>query len=247
MHELQNRHVGVPIDHGIRTQDGGEWAKSMYGEPGKPNNVLPYQEQTYMAGWTLDGKPVLKYHASVRNVSDSKSDGDGITQGIMIALVPPEDLAQRLAVEDGEDPAQIHLTLAYLGQTGEYSAQQLADLKETVAAWAEAHEPLSATVQGSGTFVKAQEDGQHVLWASVDAPGLERLHVSLVDYLLERGYHPSMNHVFVPHMTLAYEKHHVRFLPKVERETWTASEVWVCIAGRWESVALGAEDSAIRV
>lgn len=238
MNNLESRHQGIPIDHGDRTQQGGDWAASHYGDPGGPPQP---GSVGYSGGYTLDGKPFdPRKQGAVRNVSDSKSDGDGITEGIMIAIVPPEDLAARLQVEGGEDPAQIHLTLAYLGQTGEYSAQQLGDLQEVVAAWAEAHEPLSATVQGSGTFVKAQEDGQHVLWASVDAPGLERLHVSLVDYLLERGYHPSMNHVFVPHMTLSYERHHVRFLPKVERETWMVGEVWVCIAGRWESVDLGA-------
>jgi 2'-5' RNA ligase/mRNA-degrading endonuclease YafQ of YafQ-DinJ toxin-antitoxin module len=160
----------------------------------------------------------------------------------MIAIVPPDDLAARLAIEDGEDPAQLHVTLAYLGQTGDYRDVHLDNLRETVAAWAEANEPLKATVQGAGTFVKATEAGQHVLWASVDAPGLERMHVTLVDYLLERGYHPSMDHVFIPHMTLSYAKHHVRFLPKIERETWDVTEVWVCIAGRWESVTLGSEE-----
>lgn len=177
--------------------------------------------------------------AAVREVDSDKSDGD-VEGGIMIAVVPPEDLAARLAIEDGEDPSQLHITLAYLGRTPEYTRDQLDHLPEMVAAWAEANEPLKATVQGAGTFVKAEEDGQHVLWASVDAPGLERLHVSLVDFLASRGYSPRGDHVFIPHMTLAYGKHHFRFMPKIERESWRVNEVWICVAGRWESVTLGA-------
>lgn len=188
---------------------------------------------------TEDGAAWADKVAAVRQVSDAASDGDGISQGIMIAVVPPEDLAARLAVEDGEHPAQLHITLAYLGRTPEYSQDQLDHLPEMVAAWAEANEPLKATVQGAGTFVKSEEDGQHVLWASVDAPGLERLHVSLVDFLASRGYSPRGDHVFTPHMTLAYGKHHFRFMPKIERESWSVDEVWICIAGRWESVTLG--------
>lgn len=188
---------------------------------------------------TEDGHAWADKVAAIRQVDSEKSDGD-VEGGIMIAVVPPEDLAARLAVEDGEDPSQLHITLAYLGRTPEYSRDQLDHLPEMVAAWAEANEPLTATVQGAGTFVKAEEDGQHVLWASVDAPGLERLHVSLVDFLASRGYSPRGDHVFIPHMTLAYGRHHFRFMPKIERESWRVNEVWICVAGRWESVTLGA-------
>ena len=188
---------------------------------------------------TEDGHAWADKVAAIRQVDSDKSDGD-VEGGIMIAVVPPEDLAARLAVEDGEDPSQLHITLAYLGRTPEYTSDQLDHLPEMVAAWAEANEPLKATVQGAGTFVKAEEDGQHVLWASVDAPGLERLHVSLVDFLASRGYSPRGDHVFIPHMTLAYGKHHFRFMPKIERESWRVNEVWICVAGRWESVTLGA-------
>lgn len=233
MTELERRHPGIPIDHGERTMEGGDWAASRYGEPGRPI------DNGYAGGFTIDGKPWDPRTAAVRVLDSDTSDGD-VEGGIMIAVVPPEDLAARLAVEDGEDPSQLHITLAYLGRTPEYSRDQLDHLPEMVAAWAEANEPLKATVQGAGTFVKAEEDGQHVLWASVDAPGLERLHVSLVDFLASRGYSPRGDHVFIPHMTLAYGRHHFRFMPKIERESWSVDEVWICIAGRWESVTLGA-------
>lgn len=226
MRELESRYPGKPIQHGMRSDDGHAWAEHVYGTP-IPENLREKQN------WTVNG-----HEAAVRIVHDDDSTGD-VNGGIMIAIVPPEDMAATLAVEEGDSPEQIHLTLAYLGKTDTYDQQHLDDLLENVAAWAEGHEPLTAEVQGAGTFVKAQEDGQHVLWASVDAPGLERLHVSLVDFLEARGYSPSRSHVFIPHMTLAYGKHHFRFMPKIERESWRVNEVWVCIAGRWESVTLG--------
>jgi 2'-5' RNA ligase len=172
--------------------------------------------------------------AKVRDVRDADSDA-GAKTGIMVAIVPPKSIVKSLEQDEGEAPEQMHLTMAFLGDTSDYKPEQVENLSEVIEAWAEGTAKFEATTQGAGTFVKAEEDGQHVLWASVDAPGLHRLSASLVDYLKEQGYEPKEDHVFVPHITLAYGKHHFRFIPKVERETWMVKEVWCCIGGIWES------------
>lgn len=157
-------------------------------------------------------------------------------EGIMIAVVPPEEIIDDLVVEGGETPENIHITVCYLGHTTDYSRQQLSDLVETVTSWAETYEPFEARTQGAGTFVN---DGSHVLWAAVDAPALTRMHVALVDYLREHGYSPSEDHSFTPHITLKYDKYHIRFLPKITPADWLVKQLWVAVGGRWESVELG--------
>jgi 2'-5' RNA ligase len=147
-------------------------------------------------------------------------------------------VVENLALDEGESAKQLHVTLAYLGETSEYSEQLVGNLHEIVASWAEGQSKFTATVQGVGTFLPAEEDGQHVLWASIGAPGLHRVHTSLVDYLKGHGYDPRENHGFVAHLTLAYSPYHFRFMPKVKRQEFRVHEIWCCIAGRWESITL---------
>jgi 2'-5' RNA ligase len=157
---------------------------------------------------------------------------------MMIAVVPPASLVEDLVLEEGESAEQLHITLAYLGQTSEYSEDMVNQLPELIEAWAEGQATIEATAQGAGTFVKSEEDGTHVLLCLIDAPGITRMHVGIIDYLKGHGFDPRENHSFTPHLTLAYGKHHFRFMPKVERQTWKVHEVWVCIGGRWESFPL---------
>jgi hypothetical protein len=158
-------------------------------------------------------------------------------EGIMVAIVPPRSVVDDIVVEGGETPDNIHVTLAYLGNVAEYRRQHLDDVVEVVRAWAELQHPWDCRLQGAGTFVNPDA---HVLWAAVDVPGLHRVHASLVDYLRVHGYRPHEDHSFTPHITLSYEKHHVRFLPKITPVEWVTREVWVVVGGRWESVPLGA-------
>lgn len=156
--------------------------------------------------------------------------------GIMVAIVPPKRVVRGLPLPDGgEHPENVHVTLAYLGDKSEHTGEQVRDLPELIEAWAETQPRLEARVQGVGTFIN---EGSHVLWAAVDIPGVNRMHVDLVDYLASHGFTVKDNHSFTPHLTLSYEERPVRFLPKVEPTSFTVREVWCCIGGRWESYRL---------
>jgi len=234
--------------HSDRTEAFGEHGEGVF----DPANVLwksldlhPSQPLEFLVGCKrrLAGSAIVELHskedplsqptAAVRHVRREDSPEPA---GMMVAIVPPRSVVQDLVVEGGETPQNIHLTLAYLGKTTEYRQQHLEDLVEVVRAWAELQHPLTCRTQGAGTFVN---DGSHVLLALVDVPGLHRVHASLVDFLRVHGYRPREEHSFVPHVTLSYEKHHVRFLPKIVPTDWIATEVWVVVGGRWESVPLG--------
>lgn len=156
--------------------------------------------------------------------------------GIMIALVPPKRVIDKLPLpENGEHPSNVHITLLYLGKITDFTKEQVEYLPELIESWGEVQKPLDATVQGVGTF---SNPGSHVLWAAADIPGGNHMWVSLADTLKAHGYAFKENHGWTPHLTMSYEKHHVRFLPKIERMEFKVREVWCCIGGRWESFPL---------
>jgi hypothetical protein len=60
-----------------------------------------------------------------------------------------------------------------------------------------------------------------------------------VETLERHEYEVANDHGWTPHITLDYQDHHVRFLPKVEPVSWDVTEVHVCIGDNWTAVPLG--------
>lgn len=156
---------------------------------------------------------------------------------MMVALVPPPEIAEQLALPGGEPAAQLHVTLAYLGKTGHYTRQQLADLPQLIGNWASRHRPVTVRIGGVGTFTKP---GQNVLWGSADIPGGTHLHSDLEKFLNGHGYRTPSEHGWSPHMTLAYVGDHFRFMPKLPEVSWTASDIIVSTGRVWTKIPFGA-------
>lgn len=176
-------------------------------------------------------EPMIEGYFGLRTEAGHTFVNEPHDSGIMVALAPPKHVVDTLTQEGGEPRHDLHVTLAYLGKTGEYSPQQLKDLPDHVASWAQKHDGPNMLISGSGTFLRPDEDSPHVLHALVNAPRLHRIQAHLVDQLRAKGYNPREDHGFVPHITLGYTKHDVRFLPKVQRQRWKADEVWSVVAG----------------
>lgn len=126
-------------------------------------------------------------------------------QGTMVALYPPPDVANQLALPDegAEPPDDLHITLAYLPQP--YNDQQLAELQQHVDQYAANCQPLEGVIGGKGEFNPTDgSDGQPVTYASADVPGLAQLRNGLVQHLESNGHEVAGNHDFTPHMTLMY-------------------------------------------
>lgn len=125
--------------------------------------------------------------------------------GCMIAVRLPSALAAELALEGGEPPESLHLTLAYLGRTSVLDADVIERAAGVVRSFALRARPLEALVGGLGRFAASRTtDGLDVLVALVDAPGLGAMRAELVAEL-ERAQVPvSTAHDFMPHVTLAY-------------------------------------------
>lgn len=149
--------------------------------------------------------------------------------GAMVALYPSPEVAQQLAVADGEPAGDLHITLAYLGEAAAIEdPERLAQVVQGVAL---STPPLSGEVSGVGHFTAGEEP---VTYASPDVPGLSEFRHRIVEALNGAGYELGSEHGFTPHITLAYD--HIE--PEVPNVPLEFGEVCVCLAGNRQSFAL---------
>jgi len=144
--------------------------------------------------------------------------------GCMVALYPPRQLAQELALDEGLPAEELHLTLAYLGEAKDVD---VAKLKTIVAVLADTVPPITAKVNGIGFFSESHNNTP-VTWASVDAPALPSVRERLVRHLVEANLPVSTDHGFTPHMTLAYAD---RRDVEVATRDLTFDQIWVVAGG----------------
>lgn len=132
-------------------------------------------------------------------------------QGVIVALVPPPQVATVLA-DLGDEPAdEIHVTLAFLGDSmgadeldGPDGPVTIERLNAMVAVFAASERSITARISGLGRF--DLDAGNEVTYASVDAPGLNELRARLVEYLQAGGAPVAMDHGFTPHATVQYHR-----------------------------------------
>lgn len=144
--------------------------------------------------------------------------------GVMVALVPPREIAEQLVMKDGQPVDDLHVTLAYLGKASDYTPEQLKLLPQIVSSWALRQKPVSLRIGGTGKF-NSSHKGQHVLYAAVDIPGGAQMHADLARYLQGHGYELPSEHGWTPHLTLSYVDRHFRFMPHLDEHRWTAEHV----------------------
>lgn len=119
----------------------------------------------------------------------------------MIAVFLPPPVAAQLAQDGGEDPAQMHVTLAYFGKPEEDVRPLAAE-----AARAAMRGPMSATyAEKLGEFDNLEKGGDRVIWASVDSPDLHAYRDRLLVECKKRGLEVDTKYPdFKPHITLKY-------------------------------------------
>lgn len=125
--------------------------------------------------------------------------------GTIIALWVPSDIADRIAVPGGEDPADLHITLIHLGNAESYDNVKLARLREICSRTAAAHTgPVEARVSGVGVFDGVGQDSRDCFHATLDVPAASAIRQTLMDSVAAAGFQPSVEYGFDPHVTLAY-------------------------------------------
>lgn len=121
--------------------------------------------------------------------------------GVIVAWFLPRYLADMIAIPGGESAADLHITLAYLGDVASLSLDDQRKLVgvvgEVVVRWA----PMHGYLSGTGTF---ESEGDTPFWVGVDVPGLSDLHTALVDAVKEAGINIEVQESYTPHVTVAY-------------------------------------------
>jgi 2'-5' RNA ligase len=126
-----------------------------------------------------------------------------VHEGAMIAFIPSEVDLERLALENGEDAEQLHITAFYLGTTADIDDEEQAAIIDAIADWFTGRPIIRADVFGFGTF---NPDGEEpCLIANVGGGELEdaRDDVSAILDEIEFAY-PEQHDPWIPHITLIY-------------------------------------------
>jgi 2'-5' RNA ligase len=116
----------------------------------------------------------------------------------MIALYPPPDVAEQLAIPGGLAADEIHLTVAYTGDCADVDQFTLVAAASALAG----RQPAAATISGHARFTGG--DNGDVIVALVDSPMLDALRRSAVDALASRGIATPSEHGFTAHMSICY-------------------------------------------
>lgn len=124
--------------------------------------------------------------------------------GAMVALFVDAATAAGLAVDGGEAPADLHVTIAYLGDADALAGVAVDTVTTAIAKVAANHPPLTGTVGGHGRFAGSHRDGEDAVWLVPDAVGITELRLAVVDALAAAGVPVDQAHGFTPHITVAY-------------------------------------------
>lgn len=175
---------------GAVAESGGESASSSESSPDEDENE------------NNDAKRGDKA-AKGENIQRVATSDEGHT-GMMVAFFLDNETAQALAVPDGEPVSDLHVTLAYLGDTSDYTGD-IEALKSLVGSVAATSQPLLGKVSGLGRFTPSESsDGMAPIYASVDVQGLQQFREALVQQLASIGCETANNFAYTPHITLMY-------------------------------------------
>ncbi len=151
------------------------------------------------------GKPGVERAAE----SDARPEMLQRHTGMMVAFMVKPEIAEQLALPDGEPVEDLHCTLCFLGDMydtppqGKLSPATTSDLISVVlGAFAQGAKPLVGHVGGIGRFVNGGDSDAVV--ALVNAPGLQAFRRRLVDTLETAGYYVASDYDYLPHITLQY-------------------------------------------
>lgn len=119
------------------------------------------------------------------------------SDGCMIALYPPADLAADLAIDGGLPPYDMHVTVAYLGDAADIDP----DVLRKVIAQLAARQSFTAQIAGAARFTGGDKD---IIVALVDSADLEDLRRDTLDVLSEHGINIPRDHGYTAHLTITY-------------------------------------------
>ncbi|MFF7881053.1 2'-5' RNA ligase family protein [Streptomyces sp. NPDC020794] len=119
------------------------------------------------------------------------------SDGCMIALYPPPELAADFTVDGGLPTGELHVTVAYVGNAEDVDREQLLAAVKVLAERA----PIAGSISGHARFTGGEMD---VAVALVDSASLEDLRRDLLDALAAAGIEIPRDHGYTSHLTQSY-------------------------------------------
>lgn len=185
---------------------------------------------------------IIAVHADAVRVGDNYTIVHNENEhSAMIALRIPDTLRQELQqtypIMDDETRDNLHITLAFLGDSRtldmKHVAWAMADFSEKV-------KPIKTLLQGIARFVSGNETDPIV--TTIDSPDLPAFRQALTDALDAHWIPYHKEHGFIPHMTLAYiPKDDPMPLDTIEPLEMNFSEVYLAVGDQWIGFLLGEE------
>ncbi len=127
-------------------------------------------------------------------------EADAAHTGAMIALIPSEADAERLAVNGGEDPAELHVTLAYLGDAADIPAEARQDIIDSVSAAVNGMPVVEAELFGVAAFNPGGDKA--CLVYNVGGDLVDAAHTLVAEAVWSAS--PKQHAPFCAHLTAAY-------------------------------------------
>lgn len=125
--------------------------------------------------------------------------------GAMVALIPSEADAARLAVEGGEPADQLHVTLAYLGDAVALSAADRQDVIDAVSSAVNGFPIVDADIFALSVFNPSRPDRDTCIVAGLSGDLLDAAHTLVGDALnYSEVSTPAQHAPWHAHMTLRY-------------------------------------------
>lgn len=163
----------------------------------------------------LEDLPPAEVDLLLENVSDSAlvAAGDYSRSG-MIALIPTAGNAQRLAVENGELPDDLHVTLMYLGDISDIDEETVSHLMNAVGEVADEN-PLPVVADGFNVALFNPHSFERDTCVTLGLSGsslhnfYRKLRKRVMQKIVDHSYEiPEQHEPWIPHVTLAYSDDH---------------------------------------
>lgn len=124
----------------------------------------------------------------------------------MVALLPSKDHAERLATEYGEDASALHVTLGFLGSSGDWNTEKTAAVHKIVKEVSETKDPFPANAFAAAQFNPDSELAHVMLMGhgTEQLNHMESLRDEIMTKLLGTNQVPRQHAPWVAHMTLGY-------------------------------------------
>lgn len=183
-----------------------------WGNPGSYRACLRELAEEGVPAHMIHGECANLYHKATgewpgRAKEHGLTAAAWVHTGAMIALIPAEADAQRLAVKGGKPPEELHVTLCYLGEGGQWSTEERLRMAASVALSVQDLGPVKGKAFSLAYFNPGDEDMETALVYGIGGDGVQQVYDRVkgaIDYAGEGGKIPAQHMPWVAHITASY-------------------------------------------